>query len=186
MYKRGFTLIELLVVITIIGILSSIVITSLNEAREGARDARRISDMKNIQVALALYYQDNGDFPCSLYNGSLSGEACTPAFFQSSYMASTPTDPNGNQYVYSVHNAVAAGSTNCNSTSARSVKYHLGAVMEQTKNWADDDWVQTAEYQLCSTCDGTSSKCGADFHGQAPACSGSTGNPNENCYDVTN
>ncbi len=62
----GFTLIELLVVIAIIGILSAVVISSLRVARERARDARRLSDMKEIETALALYYNDNGRFPIGL------------------------------------------------------------------------------------------------------------------------
>ena len=53
--SRGFTLIELLVVIAIIGILSSVVLASLNSARTKARDTRRVSDMKQIQIALELY-----------------------------------------------------------------------------------------------------------------------------------
>jgi len=55
-YKRGFTLIELLVVIAIIGILSSVVLASLNSARQKGRDARRISDVKQVQLALELFY----------------------------------------------------------------------------------------------------------------------------------
>lgn len=65
--NRGFTLIELLVVIAIIGLLSSIIMTSLNSARVKARDSKRLSDILQIRNAMALYQADhNGDFP----NGS--------------------------------------------------------------------------------------------------------------------
>ena len=61
--KRGFTLIELLVVIAIIGILSSVVLASLGTARGKARDATRVSDIKNIQLALELYFDSNQEYP---------------------------------------------------------------------------------------------------------------------------
>lgn len=63
--ERGFTLIELLVVIAIIGMLSSVVLASLNSARAKARDARRISDMKQVQLALELFYDQVGKYPQS-------------------------------------------------------------------------------------------------------------------------
>ncbi|MDA1335194.1 MAG: type II secretion system protein [bacterium] len=63
--ERGFTLIELLVVIAIIGILSSVVLASLNTARTKARDAKRISEVRQIQTALALYYDTYGQYPGS-------------------------------------------------------------------------------------------------------------------------
>jgi prepilin-type N-terminal cleavage/methylation domain-containing protein len=65
----GFTLIELLVVIAIIGILSSVILASLNTARVKARDARRISDMNQVQTALAFYYSDNNQYPTSDIDG---------------------------------------------------------------------------------------------------------------------
>lgn len=61
----GFTLIELLVVISIISLLSSVVLASLNSARSKAQDARRKSDIVQIQRALELYYDQNGQYPIS-------------------------------------------------------------------------------------------------------------------------
>lgn len=63
--KKGFTLVELLVVISVIGLLSSVVFSSLNNARMKARDARRLSDIRQIQLALDLFYDKYGYFPYS-------------------------------------------------------------------------------------------------------------------------
>ncbi len=65
-YKKtnsGFTLIELLVVIAIIGLLSSVILTSLNAARAKARDGARVSQLSEIRNAMELYYADNGCYP---------------------------------------------------------------------------------------------------------------------------
>ena len=67
--QKGFTLIELLVVISIIGVLSSVVMVSLNSARERARDAVRMSDMSQIQKALKLYQDRHERYPSSDYQG---------------------------------------------------------------------------------------------------------------------
>jgi prepilin-type N-terminal cleavage/methylation domain-containing protein len=61
--KNGFTLIELLVVISIIGLMSSLAVVSLNSARIKARDALRKADMAQMRTALSLYYMDNNSYP---------------------------------------------------------------------------------------------------------------------------
>lgn len=61
--RKGFTLIELLVVIAIIGILASVVLSSLESARGSARDARRLSDMRQIMTALEMYYNQYNQYP---------------------------------------------------------------------------------------------------------------------------
>lgn len=61
--RQGFTLIELLVVIAIIGLLASVVLLSLNSARAKSRDAKRMSDVRQIASALELYYNDNNTYP---------------------------------------------------------------------------------------------------------------------------
>ena len=70
--SHGFTLIELLVVVAIIGILSSIVLASLNSARVKGADAARISDVKSLETAMELFYNDNTGYPTS--NGSGNGD----------------------------------------------------------------------------------------------------------------
>lgn len=63
MHGSGFTLIELLVVISIIGLLASVVLVSLNGARAKSRDAKRISDMNQMAKAMELYFNDYNTYP---------------------------------------------------------------------------------------------------------------------------
>ena len=115
--RQGFTLIELLVVISIIGILSTLAVVSLNDARAKARDAKRISDIKQVQTALELFLADRNGYPLGndLVLGagggaSLSqtgGFAATVA--GTTYMGKVPSNPapNGVDYKYTAYTSAA-------------------------------------------------------------------------------
>jgi len=100
--NKGFTLIELLVVISIIALLSSIVLAALNDARAKARDARRLSDMKQLQNALELYRSDKGNYPLSSTGDTLSTilnpthsnyNILKVALVDGKYISELPNDP---------------------------------------------------------------------------------------------
>lgn len=97
--NTGFTLIELLVVITIIGLLSTMVLVSLNTARMKARDVRRLADLRQVALALIMYYDDNistgypgtsGSNQWSVLNSSLKPD----------FMSAVPNDPGNGNYEY--------------------------------------------------------------------------------------
>jgi type II secretion system protein G len=99
--QRGFTLIELLVVVAIIGVLSSVVLASLNVARQKARASKAVSELGELRTAIETYQIDNGTYPASsgawggLYTcwGTASGSWIQGLVPQ--YIPTLPREPTG-------------------------------------------------------------------------------------------
>lgn len=123
--QKGFTLIELLVVIAIIGILATIVLVSLNTARQKARDVRRVSDMRQVALALEMYYDAHTDTGYPGSSGTNQWAAMETALEGDGVIASVPTDPGTGTYEYWVD--------------ATNQSYVLNATLEDTGNSALDD-----------------------------------------------
>ncbi len=60
---KRFSLFELLLVIAILGLLSTLAIIIIGNERQKARDAARLEDMREVEVALQLYFNDNNRYP---------------------------------------------------------------------------------------------------------------------------
>jgi type II secretory pathway pseudopilin PulG len=129
------------VVIAIIGLLASIVLVSLNTAREKARDTRRLADLKQIQTALEMYYDDNGRYPpeawCDSSIGSC-GHSCpcggsswneSSSFYTSfvggGYVSELPEDPINNATYYYAYEPTNDGAQG----------YFFRARLEKTGDW---------------------------------------------------
>lgn len=143
--QQGFTLIEMLVVVSLIGVLTTLITANLNSARQRGRDTQRKSDLRNIQTALRLYYQDFQAFPANTSGGEISGCGASGtsicAWGESweaginTYMSVLPKDPlPGQAYRYQV--------------TADRESYTLDACLE---NKSDDRGQATSDSSWCSS-----------------------------------
>jgi prepilin-type N-terminal cleavage/methylation domain-containing protein len=123
---QGFTLIELLVVVAIIGLLSTLSILALNTARARARDAKRVADVKQIQTALEMYFNDVGSYPATATTGLPIANGSS-VFLRAIPAPPTPVDGSScpavqPDYTYNYTSATGAGGT-------YTIKYCLGAAV---------------------------------------------------------
>ena len=127
-FKKGFTLIELLVVIAIIGVLSAVVLASLNTARSKGNDAAVMSDLDGTRTQAQLFYGDHANSYTGVCadttiakqiagadtaNGSAGSTACNVAANGSAYaIAADLTATTGTVYcVDSLGTAITASTT---------------------------------------------------------------------------
>jgi len=149
MKNKGFTLIELLVVIAIIGILSSVVLASLNVARDKARIAKARSELRSIHTAIILLENDtgkrpggynanqcagvsspitegNGLYTSSTHAGLINYDPLKFSGWQGPYLPSSIRDPWGQEYIFDSYYTCSGGATNCSGGSGYTVVHSGG------------------------------------------------------------
>ena len=181
--QRGFTLIELLVVIAIIGVLASIVLASLNNARRKSRDARRITDIKQIGLALQLYLDGAGagQFPPGVGGATdcVDHQYGLDVLVSGGYIPSIPHDPSDATVCY----RYASGEINSFLTT-----FHLAGVLEDPGNAAlsgDKDCSSDGVVAADDCAGGTATWAGALSNGNDSAnCVVGTVADTDQCYDV--
>jgi prepilin-type N-terminal cleavage/methylation domain-containing protein len=135
---KGFTLIELLVVIAIIGILSSVVLASLATARAKSRDAKRVSDIGQIQLGLELQFDANQSYPqTNQVAGSASADGGVQLLVNNGFIPTLPVPPPGLVSKYQYRGLLAAtlpavAGQECSAVNAVCIFYFLGALLERT------------------------------------------------------
>ena len=157
--KRGFTLIELIMVVAIIGLIVSIVLSSLSTARQRGNDTARIQSVHQVQSALQLYStSNNGTFP--------PNDQATLA----DYLV------NGSKrYIGSIDPRIVYKGTDINNNSCSMpsgcASYHLGIPLIGLDNKA----LTTDKDMVTGVFDGTKDDCTS---------TGPTSKPDK-CFDIT-
>lgn len=130
--NKGFTLIELLVVVAIIGILSSVVLASLNNARSKGADASIKSNLANMRSQAAIYYETNNGWYSSVAITTLPVTSCTTgsSVFSDSTLASM---------IAAVTSANTAPTCVLGGTSAaKASSWAIYATLKTTGSWCVD------------------------------------------------
>jgi prepilin-type N-terminal cleavage/methylation domain-containing protein len=78
-FKKGFTLIELLIVITIIGVLSTVILTSVSNSRARAYDSKIKQQLTSFRTAAEMYF--NNQIPNSYNTTGSTINICSAGMF---------------------------------------------------------------------------------------------------------
>ena len=138
--KSGFTLVELMVTIAIIVLLTGIIMTNLVKPKSKARDAKRVSDIAQIQFAIELYFDKCKQYPDPTAghnvdinaNNGISG-TCTDNGTNVTlqrFISKIPTATDGTAYDYYINNSGASGTK---------TDYILHAKLENTNDAVTKD-----------------------------------------------
>lgn len=127
--KKGFSLVELLVVIAIIALLTGIITVNLTQSKAKSRDAKRVSDIAQIQLALELFFDRCNQYPAPPTNwnptSGVTVSGCSADL--SMFLGVFPTDPTSSQsYQYAVNTSPATD-------------YVLRATLESNSSVLTDD-----------------------------------------------
>lgn len=137
--QKGFTLIELLVVISIISLLSTIVLSSIDSARENAQWSKFDRDVQEIRNAFQLYREDNGSWPVDYGSSLWLADSLSLLTSSSYYNASSLDSPMGNNFYLFVGKKIEHpdGYYYCGSYSSSDTYYYLAACTDMTESYED-------------------------------------------------
>lgn len=141
--RAGFTLIELLVVISIIGLITTVAVVALNNARMKSRDTKRVADVRQVQTGLEFYFVEQNEYPPAAAGGVTLGSASAAMLSNGGFTAqgggtgtvhmgkvpAAPTPPVGNSYVYEAWIDVVGGNA-CTAAVQTCVTYSIEFTLE--------------------------------------------------------
>jgi type IV pilus assembly protein PilA len=144
---QGFTLIELLVVIAIIGILSSIVIASLNSARTKGAVAAAKGQLAQLRTQAENYYDNNGGYATTAVTATTTSVGCTTA------TSTMLVDPTIRTQLTQIGTNTASPTSMACGISADRQKFHVVVALKDNTYWCVDN--QGANKALSGTFSGT-------------------------------
>ncbi len=140
--NQAFTLIELLVAVAIMALLTAIIISNLTQAKGKSRDAKRVSDLAQMQLALELFFDRCNQYPSTL--AITANNNCPSNITLGTFISQIPTAPAPGSYQYGVKSDLS--------------DYVLKATLE-SNNAALVDRYTGSVYSPITSCTGTYDYC---------------------------